>query len=104
MAGRNGNGNFFNFNGNGRDKENGDGFSLGPGDGIEGEDDHEHEFANIAQTPNISAFEEVVHQVITLEFHDRGLTLDFSYEEAEELTQVVAEIKTYLQGKPTIEP
>jgi hypothetical protein len=102
-----GNGSIFSFNGNGHGK-NGNGGSdnhFEPEDEFEDEEDgHEHEYANIAQTPNLSVYEELVHQVITLEFHDRGLTLDFSYEEAEELGQVLADIMSYLSRKRTYEP
>src|SRR5262245_30898300 len=102
----NGNGSIFNFNSNGNGKNGGgDGGSDSFYEGFEDEEEgHEHEYANIAQTPNLSAYEELVHQVITLEFHDRGLTLDFSYEEAEELGQVLADIISYLSRKRTYEP
>ncbi len=105
------NGNFFRFGGNGNGKKgNGNGGTgdeevLGPGEEFEDdeEDGHEHEYSNIAQSPNLSAYEELVHQVITLEFHDRGMTLDFSYEEANELGQVLAAIMNYLSRKRTYE-
>jgi hypothetical protein len=108
MAGQEGNGRFFRFSSNGNGKNNGNGggndnYSFEPDDDA-GEEEHEHEYANIAQTPNLSAYEELVHQVITLEFHDRGLSLDFSYEEAEELGQVLADIVSYLSRKRTYEP
>lgn len=113
MSSREGNGSFFKFNGNGSGKGNGNGSGDGGSDSFfepedefdDDEDDgHEHEYANIAQTPNLSAYEELVHQVITLEFHDRGLTLDFSYEEAEELGKVLADIMSYVSRKRTYEP
>lgn len=114
MSSREGNGSFFKFggngngNGNGKDNGSGDGGSdsfFEPEDEFDDDDDgHEHEYTNIAQTPNLSAYEELVHQVITLEFHDRGLTLDFSYEEAEELGKVVTDIVNYLIRKRTYEP
>ncbi len=74
---------------------------------FEAEDDeeheHEHTFINIAQTPTLSAYEEEIHGVITLEFRDRGLTMDFSLEEAQELGQVLAAVMTHLKGKQTSE-
>lgn len=101
----NGNGSIFNFNSNGSGKGGGgNGGSDSFYEDFEEDEGHEHEYANIAQTPNLSAYEELVHQVITLEFHDRGLTLDFSYEEAEELGQVLADIMSYLSRKRTFEP
>lgn len=101
MSGYNGmngsNGNGFNFNGR-RD-------GTGPGDdSFEEDEDHEHVYVNIVQTPNVSAYEEQVHQVISLEFHDRGLSLDFNLEEAEELGEVLAEVMRYLKRKGAIEP
>jgi|SRR5690348_13434655 hypothetical protein len=106
MADGNGNGSIFNFNSNGSGRDSGGDGGSDPfyEDSDEDEEGHEHEYANIAQTPNLSAYEELVHQVITLEFHDRGLTLDFSYEEAEELGQVLADIINYLSRKRTYEP
>ncbi len=98
--------NGFSFNGEGNGNGNGrnNGFP-GPGDRFEeDDDDHEHTYINIAQTPNLSAYEEQAHEVVTLEFHDRGLTLDFSSEEAEELGRVLAEVVNYLKRKRTIEP
>ncbi len=95
----NGNGNGFSFNG----KRNGhNGEPPGPGEGfLQEDDDHEHTYINIAQTANLSAYEELIHQVVTLEFHDRGLTLDLSQEEAEELGQVLVEVMAYLGRKRT---
>ena len=96
------NGNGFGFNGNGNG-HNHDSFP-GAGDSFEEDEDHEHSFVNIVQTPNVSAYEELVHQVVTLEFHDRGLTMDFSLEEAEELGRVLAEVTRYLKSKGSAEP
>lgn len=104
MAGFENNSNGFSFNGNG----NSNGHNEGSHDEIpendyvyEEDDDHEHEYLNIAQSRNVAAYEEVVHQVISLEFHDRGLTLDFSTEEARELGLVLAEVVRYLESKQT---
>lgn len=63
------------------------------------ENEHEHVYVNIVHSENISAFEELTHQVLTLEFQDRGLSLDFSLEEAEELGHVLAEIMRYIEKK-----
>lgn len=71
---------------------------------FEEDDDHDHNYLNIVQTRNLSAYEELTHEVITLEFHDRGLTLDFSSEEVQELGRVLNEVMLYLKRKPTIEP
>ncbi len=94
------NGNGFGFNGNGHNN-NGE---VTPGDGFEEDEDHEHTYVNIIQTPNVAAYEEMIHQVVTLEFHDRGLTMDFNIEEAEELGRVLAEVMAYLKRKGPIEP
>ncbi len=96
------NGNGFGFNGNGR----GDGSADGGSDSFyendedfEEEDEHEHEYIDIVQSSIISAYEEVVHQVITLEFHERGLTLDFTYEELGQLSQAISEVAAYIGRK-----
>lgn len=104
MADYENNSNGFSFNGNGNGHN-----SDGHGEDIpeenyifeEDDEDHEHEYTNIAQSRNVSAYEEAVHQVISLEFHDRGLTLDFSAEEARELGKVLAEVVRYLESKQT---
>ena len=104
MADFENNSNGFSFNGNGNGHN-----SDGHGEDIpeenyvfeEEDEDHEHEYINIAQSRNVSAYEESVHQVISLEFHDRGLTLDFSAEEARELGKVLAEVVRYLESKQT---
>jgi hypothetical protein len=104
MANYENNGNGFSFNGNG----NGHGHNNDGHDGEipdenyvyeEEDEDHEHEYINIAQSHSVSAYEETVHQVISLEFHDRGLTLDFSADEARELGRVLAEVVKYLESK-----
>ncbi|HEX2911451.1 MAG TPA: hypothetical protein VH186_11620 [Chloroflexia bacterium] len=96
--GNNGNGFSFNGNGNGHDHEN---EPIGRGN-FEEDEDHEHTYVSIAETHNVSAYEEQVHQVITLEFHDRGLTLDFSLDEAEELGHVLSEVMNYISRKRTV--
>ncbi len=104
MAGFENNSNGFSFNGNGNGHNNDGKHEEIPGDDYIFEDDdedHEHEYINIAQGRNVSAYEEGVHQVISLEFHDRGLTLDFSAEEARELGLVLAEVVRYLESKQT---
>jgi hypothetical protein len=94
----NSNGNSYNYG----DSHNGHGNGSEPpsfGNNFEEDADHEHTFVNIVETANLAAYEELVHQVVTLEFHDRGLTLDLSLAEAEELGQVLAEIMAYLGRK-----
>jgi hypothetical protein len=103
MAGSENNSNGFNFNTNGNGRHDGEHEEI-PEESYTFEDDdedHEHEYLNIAQSRNVSAYEEAVHQVISLEFHDRGLTLDFSAEEARELGLVLAEVVRYLESKQT---
>ena len=67
------------------------------------EEEHEHVYNEVAQTPNLIAFEEMVHQVITIDFQDRGLTLEFDYEEAEELGQLLTQVLEYLQRKRALD-
>jgi hypothetical protein len=89
---------FNGFNPNGDNTGGGE-----PDDEVEGdEEEHEHIYLNIVHSENITAYEELVHQVITLEFGDRGISLDLSVEEAEELGHVVAEIMRYLERKRAV--
>jgi hypothetical protein len=100
MAGYENNGNGFSFNGNGNGHNDGKHEDIPEDEYIyEEDDDHEHEYINIALSRNVAAYEETVHQVVSLEFHDRGLTLDFSTEEAVELGRVLAEVVRYLESK-----
>lgn len=89
----------FKFSGGGAADGGSDGFSE-DNEEFE-EEDHEHVYSEIANTPNLMAYEEMVHQVISIEFQDRGITLNFDYEELEELGLLVTEVIQYLQRKPT---
>ncbi len=88
----------FNFNGNGAADGGSDFFEK---DDETPEEDHEHVYSEIAQTPNLVAYEEMVHQVISIEFQDRGVTLNFDYDEIEELGVLIEELVRYLQRKQT---
>lgn len=68
---------------------------------FEPEEGHEHKYSRIIQTRNLSAYAEAVHEVVTLEFHDRGLSLDLSFEEAQELGKVLEAITSYLRRQQT---
>jgi hypothetical protein len=54
--------------------------------------DHEHAYLEIEGTENISAYEETTHQLITLQFHERGLALMLNYEQAFELADAMQKI------------
>jgi len=56
------------------------------------EHDHEHNYHEIEGTENISAYEETTHHVITLQFHERGMALSMSYEEALELADAMQKV------------
>jgi|GEM_PF-1952378 len=89
----------FKFSGSGAADGGSDGFAD---DNEESEEeDHEHVYSEIANTPNLMAYEEMVHQVVSIEFQDRGITLNFDYEELEELGLLVTEVIQYLQRKRT---
>jgi len=68
---------------------------------VEEDDGHEHIYNNIVQTHNLSAYAEAIHEVVTLEFHDRGLSLDLSYAEAQELGKVLVEVVDFLKRPKT---
>ena len=53
---------------------------------------HEHAYQEIEGTENISAYEETTHRLITLHFHERGLALTMSYEEALELPDAMQKV------------
>ena len=50
---------------------------------------HEHRIVEIIDTTTIAAFEESPHQVITLELHQRGFSLDLTYQEVVVLAEVM---------------
>ncbi|HZS00405.1 MAG TPA: hypothetical protein VFE37_16945 [Chloroflexota bacterium] len=56
------------------------------------EHDHEHYYSEIEGTENISAYEETTHHIITLQFHERGVALSLSYEEALELADAMQKV------------
>ncbi len=67
----------------------------------EHEHEHEHAYQEIEGTENISAYEETTHHLITLQFHERGLTLTLNYEEALELADAMQKIVGHIgQGRP----
>ena len=47
-------------------------------------------------TENISAYEETTHHVITLQFHERGMALSMSYEEALELADAMQKVVVHI--------
>ncbi|MFC2010809.1 hypothetical protein ACFLUR_00760 [Chloroflexota bacterium] len=65
------------------------------------EHDHDHEFIDIAESETIFAYAEAIHKAITLQFHQRGIALSLSYEEALELAEVMLAVKEHcdIHGK-----
>ena len=61
---------------------------------------HEHHYQEIEGTENISAYEETTHRLITVQFHERGLSLTLNYEEAMELADAMQKIVGHIgQGR-----
>ena len=60
------------------------------------EHDHEHNYQEIDGTENISAYEETTHHVITLQFHERGMALSMTYEEALELADAMQKVVVHI--------
>jgi hypothetical protein len=61
---------------------------------------HEHHYQEIDGTENISAYEETTHHLITVQFHERGLSLTLNYEEAMELADAMQKIVGHIgQGR-----
>ena len=60
---------------------------------------HDHEFIDIVECETISAFAEAFHELITLQFNERGIALSLSYEEALELTEVMLAVKEHCDSR-----
>jgi len=62
---------------------------------------HDHEFIDIIESDTIFAYAEAIHEVVTLQFNQRGIALNLGYEEALELTAVMEAVKEHCdsQGK-----
>lgn len=60
---------------------------------------HEHEFMEIIDSETITAFEGVPHGIITLQLHQRGLSIDLTYEEAMALEIVIKKVVEYINTK-----
>ncbi len=62
---------------------------------------HEHEYIDIAESETVFAYAEAIHEVVTLQFNQRGIALNLSYEEALELVEVMQAVKEHCdsQGK-----
>jgi len=60
---------------------------------------HEHAYVPIVSAEPLSAYEEAVHRVITIEFLDRGLSLNLDYDEALQLAAVTQQIAEYIQRR-----
>jgi hypothetical protein len=56
---------------------------------------HDHEFVDIIESETIFAYAEAVHEVITLQFNQRGIALNLAYEEALELGKVMQAVKEH---------
>ncbi len=60
---------------------------------------HEHEFIDIAESETIFAYAEAIHEVVTLQFNQRGIALNLSYEEALELAEVMLAVKEHCDSR-----
>jgi len=60
---------------------------------------HEHEFVEIIDSETMTAFEQRPHRIITLQLHERGLSLDLSYHEAVALGMVMEKLVEYVNSK-----
>lgn len=60
---------------------------------------HQHALVEIIDSETITAFEQVPHGIITLQLHERGLSLDLSYEQAIALGTVMGKVVEYVNTK-----
>lgn len=60
---------------------------------------HEHEYIDIAESDAVLAYAEVVHEVVTLQFSQKGVALSLSYEEALELAEVMRAVKKHCESR-----
>jgi hypothetical protein len=60
---------------------------------------HEHEFVEIVDSETITAFELVPHGIITLQLHERGLSLDLTYKEAAALGVVMERVVEHVNAR-----
>ena len=60
---------------------------------------HEHEFVEIFDAETITALEQVPHGIITLQLHQRGLSLDLTYEEAAALGTVMERVVEHVNAQ-----
>ena len=60
---------------------------------------HEHEFVEIFDAETITALEQVPHGIITLQLHQRGFSLDMTYQEAMALGRVMEKVVAHVNAK-----
>ncbi|MBI2172394.1 MAG: hypothetical protein HYU30_10355 [Chloroflexi bacterium] len=60
---------------------------------------HEHEFVEIFDAETIIAFEQAPHEIITVRLHERGFSLDLTYEEAAALGTVMERVVEHLKRR-----
>lgn len=60
---------------------------------------HGHEFVEIMDSKTITAFEQSPHGIITLQLHQRGFSLDLSYQEAIALGVVMEKVVEHVNAK-----
>ncbi len=60
---------------------------------------HEHEFIDIAESETVFAYAEAIHQVVTIQFNQKGVALSLSYEEAGELAEVMRAVKEHCDSR-----
>ena len=60
---------------------------------------HEHEFVEIVDDETITAFEQSPHGIVTLQLHQRGLSMDLTYDEAVALGTVMERVVKHVKTK-----
>ena len=62
---------------------------------------HDHDFIDIAESETVFAYAEAIHQVVTIQFNQKGVALSLTYEEALELAEIMRAVKEHCdsQGK-----
>ena len=60
---------------------------------------HAHQVVEIVEAETITAFEQVPHGIITLQLHQRGFSLELTYEEATALGMVMEKVVDHVNVK-----
>lgn len=61
------------------------------------EHDHEHSFVEVVDSDVVFVYDQVPHQVLTVRFNDRGVSIELTYDEALALSEAMEQVARYVQ-------